>query len=111
VPVQGDADAEAKAATIAECLTSPKTVFDTDKALTYVSAVPSVQERQISAAPDFAVWVDAVNAAKGRTSDGLGTRYPRISEQLWKAVQVALTGSKSPGEALSDAQAAAQKAK
>jgi multiple sugar transport system substrate-binding protein len=111
VPVQGDADAESKAATIAECLTSPKTVLATDKALTYVSAVPSVQQQQIGAAPDFAVWVDAVNAARGRTSDGLGTRYPRISEQLWKAVQVALTGSKSPGDALSDAQTAAQKEK
>jgi multiple sugar transport system substrate-binding protein len=111
VPVQGDADAEKKAATIASCLTSPETVLATDEALTYVSAVPSVQQKQISAAPDFAVWVEAVNAARGRTSDGLGTRYPRISEQLWKAVQVALTGSKSPEEALSDAQAAAQKEK
>jgi multiple sugar transport system substrate-binding protein len=111
VPDQGDADAEKKAATIAECLTSPKTVLTTDTALTYVSAVPSVQKQQVSAAPDFAVWVDAVNAARGRTSDGLGTRYPRISEQLWKAVQAALTGSKSPEDALSDAQAAAAKAK
>src|SRR6266496_4257516 len=111
VPAQGDADAEAKAAKIADCLTSPKNVLTTDSALTYVSAVPSVQQQQVGAAPDFAVWVDAVKAARGRTSDGLGTRYPRISEQLWKAVQAALTGSKSPKDALADAQAAAAKAK
>jgi multiple sugar transport system substrate-binding protein len=111
VPAQGDADAEAKAAKIATCLTGPDTVRATDTALTYVSAVPSVQRKQVGAAPDFQVWVDAVNSARGRTSDGLGTRYPRISEQLWKAVQVALAGSKSPKDALSDAQTAAVKAK
>jgi multiple sugar transport system substrate-binding protein len=111
VPTQGDAAAEAKAAKIANCLTSPKTVLATDSALTYVSAVPSVQQQQVGAAPDFRVWVDAVKAAKGRTSDGLGTRYPRISEQLWKAVQAAMTGAKSPKDALSDAQTAATKAK
>ncbi|MFL6123111.1 extracellular solute-binding protein [Actinophytocola sp.] len=111
VPSQGDSDAEAKAAKIAACLTNPDTVLATDTALTYVSAVPSVQQKQVSAAPDFQVWVDAVTSARGRTSDGLGTRYPRISEQLWKAVQAALTGSKSPKDALSDAQTAASKGK
>jgi multiple sugar transport system substrate-binding protein len=111
VPAQDDKGAEKKAATIASCLTSPKTVLATDTALTYVSAVPSVQQQQVEAAPDFAVWVDAVKSARGRTSDGLGTRYPPISEQLWKAVQAALTGSASPEEALSNAQAAAEKGK
>jgi multiple sugar transport system substrate-binding protein len=111
VPAQDDKTAEKKAATIASCLTNPKTVLTTDTALTYVSAVPSVQQQQVEAAPDFAVWVDAVKSARGRTSDGLGTRYPPISEQLWKAVQAALTGSKSPQDALSDAQAAAEKGK
>jgi multiple sugar transport system substrate-binding protein len=111
VPDQGDSDAETKAAKIAGCLTNPDTVLATDTALTYVSAVPSVRQKQVSAAPDFQVWVDAVTSARGRTSDGLGTRYPRISEQLWKAVQAALTGSKSPKDALSDAQTAASKGK
>lgn len=111
VPAQDDKAAEKKAATIASCLTDPKTVQATDTALTYVSAVPSVQQRQVEAAPDFAVWVDAVSSARGRTSDGLGTHYPPISEQLWKAVQAALTGSTSPQDALSDAQAAVAKGK
>lgn len=111
VPDQGNSDAEAKAAKIADCLTAPKNVLTTDTALTYVSAVESVQKQQVSKAADFKVWVDAVNSARGRTSDGLGTRYPRISEQLWKAMQAALTGSKSPKDALSDAQTAAAKAK
>ncbi|HEV2782620.1 MAG TPA: extracellular solute-binding protein [Actinophytocola sp.] len=111
VTAQSNSDAEATAAKIANCLASPETVLATDTALTYVSAVPSVQEQQVAAAPDLKVWVDAVKAARGRTSDGLGTRYPKISQPLWTAVQAALTGSKSPKDALSDAKAAAAAAK
>jgi multiple sugar transport system substrate-binding protein len=109
VTAQRGKEVEATATKIADCLASPDTVLTTDTALTYVSAVPAVQERQVSATPDLKVWVDAVKAAKGRTSDGLGTRYPRISEPLWTAVQAALTGATSPNEALSQAQAAAAK--
>jgi multiple sugar transport system substrate-binding protein len=108
VPVQGNKDTEATAAKIANCLTSAETVLATDTALTYVSAVASVQQQQVSTQPELKVWVDAVKAAKGRTSDGLGTRYPRISQPLWTAVQAALTGSKSPKDALAAAQAAAK---
>ncbi|CAM3312356.1 extracellular solute-binding protein [Kibdelosporangium persicum] len=108
VPAQSGKDEEATAARIANCLTSPETVLATDTALTYVSAVASVQQQQVAAQPDFAVWVDAVKSAKGRTGDGLGTRYPRISQPLWTAVQAALTGSKSPKDALQAAAASAK---
>jgi multiple sugar transport system substrate-binding protein len=50
--------------------------------------------------------VDAVQVAKARTGDNLGTKYPKISEQLWAAVQKALSGSASPADALKAAQAA-----
>lgn len=111
VPVQGQADREATAATIAACLAGADTVLATDTALTYVSAIPSVREQQVAAKPELKVWVDAVQAAKGRTGDGLGTRYPRISQPLWTAVQAVLTGSKPAADALKDAQSAAASAK
>ncbi|MFE9751072.1 extracellular solute-binding protein [Saccharothrix saharensis] len=111
VPVQGQADREATAAKIAACLTGADTVLATDTALTYVSAIGSVRERQVAAKPELAVWVDAVQAAKVRTGDGLGTRYPRISQPLWTAVQAVLTGSKPAADALKDAQSAAASAK
>ena len=38
--------------------------------------------------------IDAVKAAKGRTGDNLGTKYPKISEPLWTAFQAALSGGK-----------------
>ncbi len=109
VPTQDDKDTAAKAGRLASCLTSPAKVLDTDTALTYVSAIASVQQQQVAAKPELAVWVEAVKNAKSRTGDNLGTRYPRISQPLWNAVQAALTGAKAPEAALKDAQAAAAK--
>jgi multiple sugar transport system substrate-binding protein len=63
----------------------------------------------VSANAELKVWVDAVKAAKGRTGDNLGTKYPKISERLWKAVQSALSGAKTPQAALTEAQSAAAK--
>lgn len=108
VPTQREGDT-ATATKVASCLISPDNLLATDTALTYVSAVPSVRDKQVAQNPGLRVWVDAVQAAKGRTGDGLGTRYPRISQPLWTAVQAALTGAKSPREALAEAAATAAK--
>ncbi|MFI9816385.1 sugar ABC transporter substrate-binding protein [Saccharothrix variisporea] len=109
VPAQRDSATEATAAKVAACLVSPDNVLATDTALTYVSAVPSVRDKQVAQQPELKVWAEAVQAAKGRTGDGLGTKYPRISQPLWTAVQAALTGAKSPREALAEAASAAAK--
>ena len=42
-------------------------------------------------------WVSAVGDAKPRTADNLGITYGIISEQLYTAVQNALSGAASPG--------------
>ena len=44
-----------------------------------------MQDKQVAANAELKLWVDAVKAAKGRTSDDLGTKYPKISEQMWTA--------------------------
>ncbi|MDX3528257.1 extracellular solute-binding protein [Streptomyces sp. ID05-39B] len=106
LPVQGDTDRYATTQKIAACLTSTQNLYDTDATLSYVAPTTEVQDKQVAADPGLKTWVDAVKAAKGRTSDDLGTKYPKISEQLWKAVQSALSGSKSPKDALSAAQSA-----
>ncbi|WP_086664089.1 sugar ABC transporter substrate-binding protein [Lentzea kentuckyensis] len=108
IPAQNNKDTETKAGRIASCLTAPDKVLASDTALTYISAVPSVQQQQVSAQPELAVWVEAVKNAKGRTGDNLGTKYPKISQPLWGAVQGALTGAKAPEAALRDAQASAK---
>ncbi|MEV4760013.1 extracellular solute-binding protein [Micromonospora sp. NPDC049559] len=107
IPVQDDTGRYEASRKLVACLTSADNLLTTDTTLSYVAPVAAVQERQVAAQPELKVWVEAVRAAKGRTGDNLGTRYPKISESLWTAVQAALSGGKPPREALTAAQAAA----
>ncbi|GAB7186550.1 maltose-binding periplasmic protein MalE [Kitasatospora sp. Ki12] len=107
VPVQKKTARYSVSDKLVSCLTSADNSYATDATLSYIAPTPTVQDKQAAADPDLKAWVDAVKAAKGRTSDDLGTKYPKISEQLWTSVQAALTGSKSPQAALSAAQSAA----
>ncbi|GAA2634226.1 sugar ABC transporter substrate-binding protein [Streptomyces vastus] len=104
VPVQGDTGRYATTQKLVSCLTSTANLYDTDTTLSYVAPTSEVQDKQVTADAKLQPWVDAVKAAKGRTSGDLGTKYPKISEQLWKAVQSALSGSQSPKDALTAAQ-------
>ncbi|MFF4359273.1 extracellular solute-binding protein [Streptomyces sp. NPDC001604] len=108
VPVQKDSGRYATSQKLVTCLTSGDNLYNTDTTLSYVAPTSEVQAKQVAANTELKPWVDAVKAAKGRTSDDLGTKYPKISEQMWKAVQSALSGSKSPKDALSSAQSAAK---
>ncbi|MFG2134833.1 extracellular solute-binding protein [Streptomyces sp. NPDC048751] len=108
VPVQDDTGRYATSQKLVSCLTSTENLYNTDTTLSYVAPTSEVQDKQVTANPKLKPWVDAVKAAKGRTSDDLGTKYPKISEQMWKAVQTALSGAKSPKDALSAAQSAAK---
>ncbi|MFF4799251.1 extracellular solute-binding protein [Streptomyces sp. NPDC001351] len=108
VPAQKDSGRYATSQKLVTCLTSGDNLYTTDTTLSYVAPTSEVQDKQVAANADLKPWVAAVKAAKGRTSDDLGTKYPKISEQMWKAVQSALSGSKSPKDALSSAQSAAK---
>ncbi len=104
IPVQGETGRYATSQKLVSCLTNSQNLLDTDTTLSYVAPTGEVQDKQVTADPKLEPWVDAVKAAKGRTSDDLGTKYPKISEQMWKAVQSALSGSQSPKDALTAAQ-------
>jgi multiple sugar transport system substrate-binding protein len=108
MPVQGDPGRYTTSQKLVTCLTSPQNLYNTDTTLSYVAPTGEVQEKQVAENAALEPWVDAVKAAKGRTDD-LGTKYPKISEQLWTAVQSALSGTKSPEDALAAAQEAAAK--
>jgi len=107
IPVQKDSARYATSSKIVGCLTSTKNVVNTDNTLNYIGATKAVQAKQLAADPTIKPWVDAVQVAKARTGDNLGVKYPKISEQLWTAVQKALSGSSSPSDALQAAQTAA----
>lgn len=108
IPVQKDTSRYATSAKIVECLTDGSAGAT---ALGYVAPTKAGADTQAAAnaagANEF--WVTAVGDAKPRTADNLGTSYSIISEQLYTAVQVALSGGSSPEDALAAAQAAAEK--
>ncbi|MHB9857354.1 sugar ABC transporter substrate-binding protein [Streptomyces sp. YIM S03343] len=111
VPVQKDSARYDVSKKIVTCLTSSANLLATDTTLMYVAPTSTVQSKQVAANPELKPWVTAVAAARGRTSGGLGTKYPVISEPLWTAVQSALSGGKDAGSALGTAQSSAQKGK
>ncbi|WP_437583296.1 sugar ABC transporter substrate-binding protein [Paramicrobacterium sp. CJ85] len=110
-PVQEDDSRYEVSRQIIECMTTPEGFVET--ANTFAYYIPPTEDGQdalLEEHPELETWVSAVQSAKGRTSDNLGTDYPVISEQLWTAVQNALSGAQSPEEALKQAQSAAEQA-
>jgi multiple sugar transport system substrate-binding protein len=107
VPVQKDTARYATTNKILACVASPENLVATDTTLSYVAPTKAAQDQQVAADPELKVWVEAVGAAKGRTGDNLGTKYPKISEPMWGAFQAALSGSKTPADAMKAAQVTA----
>ncbi|MEU8194913.1 extracellular solute-binding protein [Microbispora amethystogenes] len=110
IPVQQDTARYAVSQKLVACLTSTDNSLSTTTTLSYIAPTEEVQAKQVEQNAGLKVWVEAVKAAKGRTSDDLGTKYPKISEPMWNAVQAALSGSKSPQQAMAEAQTAAASA-
>ncbi|NUS07380.1 MAG: extracellular solute-binding protein [Nonomuraea sp.] len=111
VPVQKDTKRYDATKKILECMTTPDGLVETGTTFAYY--IPSTAEGQqaiLAKEPSLKPWVEAVQSAKGRTSDNLGTAYPKISEALWTGVQKALSGAASPADALKAAQAQAKQA-
>lgn len=92
---------------IVSCLIGTDNSVTTDNTLSYIAPTAAAQAKQVATNASLVPWVTAVKAAKGRTSDNLGTKYPKISEQLWTALQAALSGTATPAAALATAQTAA----
>jgi multiple sugar transport system substrate-binding protein len=107
IPTQKNTGTYKTSAAIVSCLTNSKNILNTVNTLNYIGANKTVQQEQLKADPSLKPWVDAVQTAKARTGDNLGTNYPIISQQMWGAVQNALSGSQSPADALKAAQTAA----
>ncbi|WP_277212165.1 sugar ABC transporter substrate-binding protein [Isoptericola croceus] len=110
-PVQSDTARYDVTRQIVECMTTPEGFVETANTFAYYIPPTAEGQEQLTAEnADLEPWVEAVQNAKGRTSDNLGTDYPKISEALWTAVQNALSGAATPAEALEAAQANAEAA-
>jgi len=103
IPIQKDTSRYATSAKIVGCLSKGDTAAT---ALGYVAPTKAGADAQLSADPTLKFWITAVGDAKPRTADNLGIKYGKISEQLYTAIQSALSGTASPSDALKTAQAA-----
>ncbi|MFF0771188.1 extracellular solute-binding protein [Nonomuraea wenchangensis] len=111
VPVQKDTARYAVTKKVLECMTTPEGLVETGTTFAYyIPSTAAGQEAILAKEATLKPWVEAVRSAKGRTSDNLGTDYPKISEALWTGVQKSLSGSASPADALKEAQAQAKQA-
>jgi len=103
IPIQKDTSRYATSAKIVGCLSKGDTAAT---ALGYVAPTKAGADAQLAADPTLKFWITAVGDAKPRTADNLGIKYGKISEQLYTAIQSALSGTASPSDALKTAQAA-----
>ncbi|MCI1962587.1 MAG: extracellular solute-binding protein [Ancrocorticia sp.] len=92
-PVQSDTSRYTTTKKIVECMTSTDGQVETaDTFAYYIPPTEAGQTALLKEHPELQTWVDAVKSAKGRTSDGLGTDYPKISEQHFHSKK--LTGGR-----------------
>ncbi|MEO8527641.1 MAG: extracellular solute-binding protein [Pseudolysinimonas sp.] len=104
IPVQKDTSRYATSVKIVKCLTEGSAGAT---ALGYIAPTQAGIDAQLKADPTLKFWAGAVGDAKPRTADNLGIKYSVISEQLYTAVQNALSGAMTPTDALKAAQAKA----
>ena len=99
VPVQDDTSRYDVTKKIVECMTTTDGLVETAEHLRLLHPAdrrPVSRRCSKDEAGAARRGSTAVNTAKGRTSDNLGTKYPKISEALWTAVQSAMSGAATP---------------
>jgi len=106
IPVQKNTARYQVSEKIVSCLIGTQNSVTTDNTLSYIAPTAAAQKIQLAGNASLGPWITAVQAAKGRTSDNLGTKYPIISANMWTALQSALSGTATPAAALAAAQGA-----
>jgi multiple sugar transport system substrate-binding protein len=106
IPVNSDAAASAAAGQVVNCLLSDKEMSAWATLQAYIPSRQSVAAQAVTADPNMKAFVDAAAAELSRTGPpaNLGPNYSKVSQPLWTAIQAALSGAKSPQDALTGAQ-------
>ncbi|MFD5452695.1 sugar ABC transporter substrate-binding protein [Streptomyces sp. NPDC003470] len=103
VPHSASTARQEKAAQVLACLNDSRTMLDQAEQRVTVPSRPAVAARYAERVPSMAAFVDSVEGARSRTSR-LGVRWPDAATGIYTAVQSALTGERTPKEALERAQ-------
>ena len=109
IPVNSDAATSAAAGKVVNCLLSDKEMAEWATLQAYIPSRQTVAAQAATADPNMASFVTAAAAERSRTGPpaNLGPNYSKVSQPLWTAIQAALSGAKSPQDALTAAQQAA----
>jgi multiple sugar transport system substrate-binding protein len=100
----GGSQAEQMSFDYIQGLQTPSEELKLAKLFGYLPGKIAVAKKYVKqAGPEWKVYVDQTLYAHPRTL-GLGTKYPKISQAVWTAIQAALSGSQSPKSALTTAQ-------
>ena len=73
------------------------------KEMYIIPTKPAVTAEFLKSGEEYAVFAEQSLTARPRTIE-YGASYPKISQAVWTAIQAALTGTKTPEEALKEAQ-------
>jgi multiple sugar transport system substrate-binding protein len=73
------------------------------KAMYYLPTKPAVTEEFLKGGPEYEVFAQESLTARPRTTE-YGANYPKVSQAIWTAIQAAITGTKTPAQALQEAQ-------
>ena len=112
LPMSGDEARMQAAANVINCLLSEESELVWGNLNGYIPSREAVAEQVAEENPMMRSFVDAAAAERARTGPpaNLGPNYSLVSQPLWNAVQAALTGAKTPEQALADAQQQAESA-
>jgi len=101
--VASDDAREATSAEFAQCFIDPGNLGEWAEGQSYILPDEAAADAQAAENAALLPWVEAVSVARGRTAE-LGADYPDVSRALWTAIQEAVSGERSPAEALESAQ-------
>ena len=97
---------------LVNCLLSDKSMLAWATQNAYIPARQALANQVAKDRPAMKSFVDAAAAERSRPGPpaNLGPNYSKASQALWNAIQAALTGAKTPQQALTDAQKQAEAA-
>jgi multiple sugar transport system substrate-binding protein len=106
IPVGNDPATLQAAGKIVNCLLSDKEMLEWATLQAYIPARQTLAQQAAQSDPNMLPFVQAAAAERSRTGPpaNLGPNYNKVSQPLWNAIQAALTGAKTPQDALTAAQ-------
>jgi multiple sugar transport system substrate-binding protein len=79
------------------------TMVEMTKEAYIIPTKPAVTAEFLKGGKEFEVFAEQSLTARPRTIE-FGANYPKVSQAVWTAIQASLTGTKTPQEALTEAQ-------